>query len=282
MFLRSFTDTLYLKADADQLKSINEHRAFVDTYIPGASLSESDKPGSPSPTLSFVTGEDCGLKVAGEGWQFTAPADIKPQALIVVAGHCLEAVRQAAGRYLIHGSAVAVGSGATLFFGAASGIGKTSLAIALARQSGGLFLGDDKIIIDESGMVLGGPDKVHLNKAVLGDKLGLSENISVDAKATQLSRLVMPVIQPGENINVQIDQWDVEKTAFHLYEEASRSIRGVSKRVYNDTYALPSLDTRKLALRRSRAINKLASQVQGVALYGSLDTAVQWLIKGSS
>lgn len=276
MLLHSFADTLSLKADANQLQSISENKAFVDTYIPGASLSDDKQPGSP--TLSFVTGEIPELKTTDDGWQFTAPSDIRPQALVVVAGHCLEAARQASGRYLIHGSATAIGSDATLFLGAASGIGKTSLAITLARQSGGRFMGDDKIIIDESGMVLGGPNKVHLNKAVLGSELGLSEDIKIEPKAAQLSRLILPIIQPGKDISLYVDQWDVEKTAFHLYEEASRSIRGVSKRVYNDTYALPSLDTDELAKRRSRAMNGIAQRVQGLALYGSLDTATERLL----
>lgn len=208
------------------------------------------------------------------------------EAIIVVIDYCLEYQRQRNGVFCLHGSAVSLYGKGILILGGVSGLGKTTLALNLCLKYKAKFMGDDKVLINNQGLIIGGAKKIEFNKEALFKSVGaelnnkdvdeLKEIIPIEDKKIPINVVIQPTILPGAKF--QFEKWDISKSSFHLYEELSRKIRGTSKRISDSTYPLDSVDTKEIALMRSKFVNSFTQVTPFLSLKGDLNEVMDQLV----
>lgn len=173
--------------------------------------------------------------------------------IITLAEYLLERARQERGIYCLHGSACIIKDRAIIFWGSASGMGKTSLCKELQDKYNAKWLADEKILINLKNQSIEG----YVNVAYMKNghkkyfnKLGQDLN-----KVIPILFLVYPFLF-GEQFNeLELIKWDKRKLQWHLYEELNRKIRANSRTFFNNTEPILSLDTIELARKRIKLIN---------------------------
>ncbi len=206
-------------------------------------------------------------------------SNITVRDIISVIDYCLDYVRQKSGIYNVHGSAVATKEKGVLIIGSVSGLGKTTLALRLCSDRGFSLIGDEKILIDSQGVIQGGVKTVEFNKPELNSSVSpvfnnkgpneLKSMINLQYLPVNIDLVVQPMIIPGASLYVE--EWPAEKGEWHLYEELGRKIRGISRRLNNQSYPLESIDTTEISILRSETAKKLSRQVLFVCLKGDVE-----------
>ncbi len=207
--------------------------------------------------------------------------------IITVIDYCLEFIRETKSVYCLHGSAVAKDDKGVVFIGAVSGLGKTTAAIHLCYHHGFSFVGDEKILIDQNGCLIGGSKRIIFNKEFLSQSLDpainnlplhdLKQKIPICQTSPQLKLLIIPIVST-HSVGVESEKWTEAKTNFHLYEELTRKIRGVSRRIQNFSFPLPSLDTPQLAGYRSDFCRSVSSKIRAHYFKGNLQEVTQTIV----
>jgi len=264
------------------IRSIVES-SFLNKYIPAVTVSE-----KMSPTgliLKLDTSDHFKFLRNRTSFEFVFPKDkTSTQDLISVIDYCLEFKRQKNKVYSVHGSACYSGDKALLFFGPVSGLGKTSLVLELVINRGYSPIGDEKILIHESGSIVGGCAGLSADdfvKKIFKDKLKEQSFVEACLKAkdqmpVRATKIVLPIIAPGSSLSVE--RWSPEEASWHLYEEVSRKIRGISRRVAASSFALPSIDTPELSQKRIQAVDNLTQAIPFYVLRGDLETVAKRVV----
>ena len=201
--------------------------------------------------------------------------------IISFAEFLLERARQERGLYCIHSSAATVRGRGIIFWGGASGMGKTRLALTLANMKDCLFFSDEKTLIDlPHNMMRGGVATAYLSKSHFqkthGGKPFLEHNRA--PSDVPIRFFIYPYVEE-QSKNIIVERWFPEKFNWHLYEELSRKIRGTSRRIFANTMPLPSLDTQKLSEDRSRAVKKYTKKIPCYFLKGSESSIIKTIFK---
>lgn len=238
---------------------------FWAEYIPAVSITETKS----KPELIIVTGKkfkwiDNNITITG------SEQDIR--STIVIIGTLLEQKRQESRLYQIHGAAIGYGTKGILLIGGMSGLGKTSLAIALQNSPKYQFLADEKFIIDgkKHTIVAGCPiskDNLKTDKASIHHR--------TTKKAAKISLILFPIITNEPEITAH--KYDTLKLFWHLYEESSRDIRGLNF-LFNDfTETRNSLDTNDIMNQRLADIKKIADKVPAYYIRGNIASVSRFI-----
>lgn len=174
----------------------------------------------------------------------------------------LECLRQKSGYYCMHSSSVAIGDRGVIFWGWASGLGKTRVVLSLVKNFGAKFFSDEKTLIDLKNVrMLGGVASVYLSKNYFKKYHRNKKfyDFALPCTHTKIAFLVYP--QVSESKKLFIEKWSSEKLDWHLYEELSRKIRATSRRLFQNTLPVPPLDTPTLSKKRSLEIKKFIKKV---------------------
>lgn len=201
--------------------------------------------------------------------------------IVSFAEFLLERARQERGIYCIHSSSAVVKGSGVIFWGGASGMGKTRLTLKLSETKDCSFFSDEKTLIDlRKNIMCGGVSTAYLSKPHFKNTHG---DMPFLERSHALSNIpirffVYPSVEE-ESKNLIVEQWSPEKFDWHLYEELSRKIRGTSRRIFSNTVPLPSLDTQELSEERSRAIKKYIKKVPCYFLKGSESAIIKAILR---
>lgn len=206
------------------------------------------------------------------------------QAVIVIVDYLLEYLNGIKERYTIHGSAFSVNAKGVLLLGQMSGIGKTTLCLNMCLSGKSKFIGDDKVLVGRNG-ILGGVKKISFNKIELSKSVPtdisnleqdqLSKHIELENSVIPIDLIIFPIINSSVK---KLYAREISKSdlSFTLFEEYSRKIRGISKRIA-DLYPLDSVDNQKIALIRSNHVNDLTSKTKAFYLVGNVEQTGQFI-----
>lgn len=278
MIIYSGSSKILLSGPSDLVDKIISS-SFVYHYIPAFSLTSKVKIRQEY-TLE-LNNKNAKLSFQKQGKKFYLEGNLKKylslEDVITVLEYCLEYIRQEKGIYCVHGSAVAKQGKSILFIGAASGLGKTTLALNLCQQEGFDFIGDEKILVDLNNQLVGGSTFIIYNKKFLTKSIKINLNlkkidynsqIKLAKTPLRLSLIVQPMIF-NSAVKLEIERWNNLKANFHFYEEITRKIRGTSRRINNFRYPLPSIDNEIIALKRASFANEIAQKVPFYQLRGN-------------
>lgn len=194
-----------------------------------------------------------------------------------------ERARQEAGIYCIHSACTVYRGKAVIFWGGASGMGKTRLARSLA-ENGGLLYSDEKTLVDARTLtVVGGIPYLYLDKNYWSGQIKTKNKDSYYQTELTIQKPVpIGLFVYGFGIDgadFSHDLWQSEKFEWHLYEESSRKIRAVSRRVKNGDIAVPSIDSCKNGENRIGNIRKFANILPCYSLQGSPNSIIEFIKK---
>lgn len=183
----------------------------------------------------------------------------------------LEGVRQETGIYCLHSSSVVVNGRSIIFWGNASGMGKTRLALTLSEKFGAQMYSDEKTLLNlQKNITVGGIASIYLLKPYLKDKFGNADfyNFIPPGRFFPVGFFVYPHIDENSK-SIYVERWDVNKFSWHLYEELSRKIRGTSRRIFNNTLPVSSIDSIPIATQRSLAVEAYVKSTPCYYMRGS-------------
>lgn len=170
--------------------------------------------------------------------------------------------------YSLHWSAVSNWNNGIYFMWNISGLGKTSLAIKLCQIPWYKFIGDENILIDHNWHITNWVKFIKFNKkslfeyhdnALHNTYIQSHQNTKVEDENIPLKILIQPIVCIWWTL--EVEKRDSLKIDFHLYEESSRRIRWISRRVNKFTIALQSLDTYNLSKKRIQVVKKISSSI---------------------
>ncbi|OGM26730.1 hypothetical protein A3D00_04740 [Candidatus Woesebacteria bacterium RIFCSPHIGHO2_02_FULL_38_9] len=252
---------------------------FMRSYIPGVeSLIEKIANSkftleiTESPSVSFTFFGNTALLKGKVG------ENLSIEDIVTVIDYCLEYLRQKIGIYCVHGSAVNYKGLGILILGGVSGLGKTTLALNLCTEKKAAFIGDEKILL-QNDRLIGGVKRIVYNKQWLYKSTPKEKikNMHIEDKETKLELVIQPnIFSKGKGI--EIDLLDKLKANFHIYEEMSRKIRGVSRRISNFTYPLMSLDSYEISKKRSEYAKSLSENVPFYSIKGNINEVMNQIV----
>lgn len=277
LFFRSAGAVLRINLAEDLGKVLADFK-FAFDYIPNLTitLEESDYDGQ----IDIVESSPFYFGFDGSRGQIRGvlDKDLGMKDMVTLLEYCLEYLRQRKGVYCLHGSAVSMGGKGVWLLGPVSGLGKTTLALSLCLEGKSKFVGDEKILLNDEMHLIGGIKNVNYNKEALMRSLPvnldkksgeqIAEILEIETESVPLELVVLPILFEGSG-QPEIDKWDTNKASFHLYEEMSRKIRGVSRRVNNSTLPVMSMDTMEIGLKRSNLANAMAKKVPAFLIKGN-------------
>ena len=274
--LKSANAAARIYAKADILDHI-EKNDFVRHYIPSVSLN-----------IGEDTDYDCTIHIETSNanhidinyphayYHFSDPLNLAD--VITLTEFMLERARQEKGIICLHGAVSIINDQAYAFLGGASGIGKSSLAYELAHMRQGTFLYDEKMLINLNTLKLvGGVGALYVSNQYWADKTGINIGSKMDLKSQtapnfDINSFVFPVLsQTGTEAKKSTLSSD--KLEWHLWEESCRKIRATSRRFFNYSTPVQSLDTEKVSLWRSNQIKILSKDVTGSYVTGNISKA---------
>jgi hypothetical protein len=275
--INSASSAVRVFADNNLLRSIINND-FLSKYIPEVIVSRTDKRRNIF-QLTFQPSHITSLEFVSENKVcFNYQIEIVSiRDLISVIDYVLDFVRQKDGVYNIHASACSLNDKAIVFIGSVSGLGKTTLALNLCLNKGFKFIGDEKVLLSEDMTVIGGVKTIEYNKNQLyktidnnyhNKDITNEKTINVETQNIALALIIQPMIV--KNGNLFVNKWEPIKSEWHLYEEMTRKIRGISRRVNNFSVPIPSIDTNDIAVRRSQFAKQLSKKIQCFDIGGDL------------
>lgn len=174
-----------------------------------------------------------------------------------------ERARQEVGIYCLHSSSVIVKGRSVIFWGGASGMGKTQLALAMSEKFGARMYSDEKTLLNlRKNITVGGVASVYLLKPYLQDKFNDTgfHDFPQSKQSFPVGFFVYPNIDEHSR-SVHAERWDADKFNWHLYEELSRKIRGTSRRIFHNTLPVLSIDSLPVAKQRSAEVELYTKKV---------------------
>jgi len=238
---------------------------FFDTYIPAANALIGGAAHGCRLTVTFGKRTVLQQK-SSELFSLLVKTSITPEDYISIIEYVLEYFRQILGIYCIHSASVINRGKAEVFWGAATGMGKSRTATLLSKKLGMEMISDEKTLLNLARKeVVGGVQAVSLHHHYHAKQLDKKMlKFAKAARAYPIKRLHY-VHNLGHHADeVEVFPWTNKVFEWHLYEELSRKIRGVSRRVDEFTTPLPSLDTEQLALARSSAVGRFCRLIECV------------------
>lgn len=193
-------------------------------------------------------------------------ADSDVRSFIVILGALLEQQRQQHRLYQVHGSALAIHGNAVAIIGGMSGIGKTTLALALQDLPGGAFIGDEKFVLDGQKQAIVGACPLSQDNHKSETAFDFCLNM-YDTPA-KLALVVFPVITNETELTYY--KLDKLKLFWHLYEEASRDIRNLNFLYNNFTETQNSFDTRRIMKQRLADIQNISACTPAYFIRGNM------------
>ncbi|MFA6593905.1 MAG: hypothetical protein WCT16_01480 [Candidatus Buchananbacteria bacterium] len=179
--------------------------------------------------------------------------------IVSLAEYLLERARQERGIFCVHGSACVVNDQAIIFWGGASGMGKTSLSHDLGRKQWAKWYGDEKILIDLRRKTVCG--RVATAYIKNGQKNIYQSIIGNFSPSIPIAFFVYPFLFKNSNDRLTWVRWPKEKFYWHLFEELNRKIRATSRRLFNNQEPIMPIDTIELARRRNVLIRGLIKTI---------------------
>lgn len=266
-------DTFYLNTSGNKgiryitsekgLKEELEKINFPYRYLP---LPRFTRKAPKNSATIFINKGDFYLEVDYPTMLLQAPNNID---FFVGAKAMLERLRQENGEYTLHSTTIGNKDGAVTLIGWKDS-GKTGLSLQMCEEYKGYkILSEGKTVINNKGRVCGHIHKLENDNEFFRKKYGLRkewcdlEKIVEVSKATpQIKLFIHPDITYSE---VKTNKWDYDTSNFHLYEKLSSEIRNVFRRFRKYRNPIESLDTKKLANKRSKLCRMLAREVD---IYG--------------
>lgn len=293
MIISSGSQKILIKAPRGLLGSIKASK-FLFNYIPEVSIIAEENENTAKLDFSLnINDSKERMFFKREENIFTFEGNLSDKVsledIITVIDYCFDFIRQKGGIYCVHGSSVSYKGKGVLFVGSVSGLGKTTLALSLCQNYKFLFIGDEKILINNKEEIIGGSKHISYNKEVLNESLNydfnnktekeISEKIGFSDTPVPISLVVQPGVFPLKGVQfLEEDNWSSVKASFHFYEELTRKIRGISRRVAKYSYPLLSLDTDELAGERVTVANNVAGKVPFWLLKGDVDSVAKKII----
>ncbi len=240
---------------------------FIDEYIPKAEL---DTSSVPDVILEVDQDKKFSLEIDYPWARISSDND---KEIIALAEYLLERSREEKGIYCIHSSSVAKEGKGVVFFGSMPNLGKTTLALSAAEK--GFYLISDEKTWFRGKDIIGGIQYINLRKdwqKRYGSGLIEARSRFPVVETAETRLFVYPQIDNGL---YELKEWD-EKTAFwHLQEEFSRKIRGVSRLIDSRQRLVQSLDTDSLSASRIKYINTLLEYVPCLNIRGTPDEIIK-------
>ena len=271
IYIKSASAILKIVAEEDILNKTVEDDFFT-SYIPSAEIVESDTFDA---TLVAVYGETSSISLDYPMVTMTY-SHFHPKDLVSLAEYVLERARQEKGIICVHGAGAIVDNKAVVSWGTATGMGKTTLALAIA-DNGNEFYSDEKVLVDlKNRTVVGRIANQYISndywRKQFGDtKFRTPNNLSTSI-TYDIGLFVHAIVcnQP----ETMIDHWTSDKFFWHLYEESCRKIRGTSRMFFGFTTPIDSLDTNELATRIIEWVREFTKSVPAMYYKGTASTAV--------
>lgn len=286
--MQSSNNELFLKSGGISLKLICENKKlltkiiqndFFEKYIPGFNMSVD--------TYAMATLELLNEEVS---FNFETFPEIKiginglnEKDIISLIELVFERARQEAGIYCIHSACSIYQNKAVIFWGGASGMGKTRLARLLADNNG-VFYSDEKTLINAHTLeVTGGVPYLYLDKKFWSNHINNKNNDSYyKTENSSIKSIPIGLFIYGFGIDgsdFSCDLWKPEKFEWHLYEELSRKIRAVSRRVKNGDITVPSIDSRQNGDSRIHNVRNITKTIPCYSLQGSPESVITFIKK---
>jgi len=188
----------------------------------------------------------------------------------------LEKIRQRNGEYCMHSSTVIINGRGIVIWGGATSMGKTCLALVLSKTKGAIFYSDEKTLINlKKNSIVGGVNSIYVSKQYLREKYGNINFHNIENIETWRNRefpisfMVYPYLEIKKSSSVEIENWSAEKFNWHLYEELSRKIRGTSRRIFNNSLPVLSIDDLSIAMTRSLEVKRYTSKINCYYMRGN-------------
>lgn len=194
--------------------------------------------------------------------------NVTAEDIITTIDYIFEAHRNSKGIYTINSSTVvSTDSKAIIFFGGATGMGKTGLARFFSEEKHFSMYSDDKTLIDIPNLkVINGSNYIHLNKLNLKKEFELNDAEHIEFKRmSKKHSLQIALFVYGYSLDAasfsEEEVWDPKKFEWHLYEALTKRIRGTTRRIAGGSISLPSLDTKVLSEKRIKDVQYLCSEI---------------------
>ncbi|OGC52376.1 hypothetical protein A2982_00735 [candidate division WWE3 bacterium RIFCSPLOWO2_01_FULL_39_13] len=268
LIIKSYKQNLQVSGDGNLLSRIVKNPFFVK-YIP--SVLSSKMTSQSSNVIQFnlrlkISNSTCfdfDQKCATYSFSESSETTIKD--IITIIDYCFDYLRAKDDVYCLHASSSVFSIRSVMFIGGASGIGKSMVNMSLVRNYNYSFLSDEKTLL-ENHSIVGGLRSFIKNKEIHQSMELNLETKHLGSIRNKLFLVVQPVTCIGGE--VYLEKWPVQKAEWHLYEELTRKIRGISRRVDNFTIPIQSIDTYELSRKRSRFANELATCAKFYTIYG--------------
>lgn len=271
LFIKSSKAIVKLVSDTEIINKIKKDD-FLESYIPSVELLDKAKQDK---TIIVKKSSNNKINISlNTITYFTKKINAKD--IIAFVEYVLERIRQEKGIICIHGAGAVVNDKVVITWGTTTGMGKTTLALELAKDN--MFYSDEKILIDLKKMkTVGRIKNQYLSNDYWKEKYGKDsyychDNTSVD-KEYDIALFVEPII--CEQKDYVLDIWSNEKFLWHLYEESSRKIRGTSRILFDNTHPIMSFDNEEIATNRLKLLKKFTKKINAIYYKGNIKNALE-------
>lgn len=275
VYLKSASAIIKLNVDIDTFKQIIEDE-FFNAYIPSVKVIDYCEKYD---AIIYVQNDNTNSIEVNYPNIYYRYTSLNTKDIITLIEFVFERARQEKGIFCIHGASSIVNDKAVICWGPATGMGKTTLALALSNIEN-QFYSDEKVLIDiPNKKVVGRIKKIYISNDHWKEKFGnvnfYENDTSAFDKEYDISMFVYPLI--CDNKQVILEKWNPNKFAWHLYEETSRKIRGTSRIFFNYTYPASSLDTFVLSVTRLNMVKEFTDSVLSIYYKGNIDSIVDFV-----
>ncbi len=199
---------------------------------------------------------------------------VEHRSYVVTAEYLVERARQEKLRvYTLNSAAAEISNRGIIFYGAASNLGKSTFALALA-ESGFNHFSDEKTLIElESGKMFSGSRSIPLRKEIWSQRFKSEKEYKpINLTNINLFPVVEMMILPHYDNGLArpiINDLDPLDLFWGLCGAMSGRIRGTTRFIDNFSYQLPSLDTEALTQQRVRLVKKFTTNTKGYYFQGN-------------
>lgn len=271
ILVRSAGCLVRLRSDDESVIDAIRDSDFLSRYVPDCSVLGDEITDEQVPTIVIAKG--------AQSFEMNYPTaryrneDFDEKDIVSLLEIMLERSRQEAGVYCLHSSSAVVNGEGVVFWGGASGMGKTTMSLLFGETDGCKTYSDEKTLINAGTMeMIGGVRTAYLTKGEVSKKYGLGFRKIDDGEEVirvPLKILVQPQTVPGAKLF--IEEWNNDKTEWHMYEELTRKIRGTSRRLFCGTLPVQSIDTDEVARKRSADSHRISFSVKSYFMRGDAD-----------
>jgi hypothetical protein len=205
--------------------------------------------------------------------------------IISVIELALERARQDQGIYCIHSSSVIYKGKAVLFWGGATGMGKTRMA-RLFMEKGASFYSDEKTLFSPIELeVVGGIGFQYLaktywkkNSSILTDPEESYIKIDVEERKKNFPIALFVYGFGIDGAEFSMELWESAEFEWHLYEELGRKIRAISRRVLEGKMSVPSIDSQENADRRVKNVSTFTKKIKCYSIQGCPEKVIEKVV----